>query len=219
MSFGYNPPPVTSPLDVWAQNVVTYLQRTASRLAFRRGDARTSEEGVILWDETNGYPVVSKGGEYQQIVLADGFAVMNQDVNITAAAINTAYKVPFDLVTAGGITLTGSPLTDITFAEGGLYLVAFTAQCSSTSGSTVNFRFWPRINGADATGSTIVASLHSRGATMVAARSAIFSVSAGDVLNAMWAVDSTGGYLHAHAATAYAPSAPSVTLSITRVRA
>jgi hypothetical protein len=219
MSFGYNPPPVTSPLDVWAQNVVTYLQRTASRLAFRRGDARTTDEGVILWDETNGYPVVSKGGEYRQIVLADGFAVFNQDADITAAAANTAYKIPLDLIVAGGITLTGSPLTEITFVEGGLYLVAFTAQCSSSSGSTVNFRFWPRINGADATGSTIVASLHHSGATMVAARSAIFSVSAGDVLNAMWAVDSTNGYLNAHAATAYAPSAPSVTLAITRVRA
>jgi hypothetical protein len=219
MSLGYSPPPVTSPLDVWAQNVVTYLQRTASRLAFRRGDARTTEEGVILWDEANGYPVVSKGGEYRQIVLADGFAVLNQDANITAAATNTAYKVPLDLVVAGGITLTGSPLTEITFAEGGLYLLAFTAQCSSTSGSTVNFRFWPRINGADAPGSTIVASLHHSGATMVASRSAIFSVAAGDVLNVMWAVDRTSGYLHAHAATAYAPAAPSVTLAITRVRA
>lgn len=219
MSLGYNPPPVTSPLDVWAQNVVTYLQRTASRLAFRRGDARTTEEGVILWDETNGYPVVSKGGEYRQIVLADGFAVFGQDADITAADINTAYKVPLDLVVAGGITLTGSPLTDITFAEGGLYLLAFTAQCSSTSSSQVDFRFWPRINGTNVEGSTIVASLHNNGATMVASRSAIFSVAAGDVLNVMWSVSSLQGYLRAHAATAYAPEAPSATLAITRVRA
>jgi len=219
MSFGYNPPPVTSPLDVWAQNVVTYLQRTASRLSFRRGDARTTDEGVILWDETNGYPVVSKGGEYRQIVLADGFAVFNRDADITAAAANTAYKIPLDLIVAGGITLTGSPLTEITFVEGGLYLLAFTAQCSSSSSSTVNFRFWPRINGTDAPGSTIVASLHNNGATMVASRSAIFSVNAGDVLNVMWAVDDTNGHLEAHAATAYAPAAPSVTLAITRIRA
>lgn len=219
MSLGYNPPPVTSPLDVWAQNVVTYLQRTASRLAFRRGDARTTEEGIILWDETEGYPVVSKGGEYRQIVLADGFAVFNQDADITAAAADTAYKVPLDLVVANGITLTGSPLTEITFAEGGLYLLAFTAQCSSTSSSAVNFRFWPRINGVDAPGSTIVASLHNNGATMVASRSAIFAVAAGEVLNVMWAVDDTRGRLKAHAGTAYAPAAPSVTLAITRVRA
>jgi hypothetical protein len=219
MSLGYNPPPVTSPLDVWAQNLVTYLQRTASRLAFRRDEARTSENGVLLWDETEGYPVISKDGEYRQIVLADGYAVFNQDADVTAAAIDTAYEVPLDLVTADGITLTGTPLTDITFAEGGLYVLAFTAQCSSTSSSQVDFRFWPRINGTNVEGSTIVASLHNNGATMVASRSAIFSVAAGDVLNVMWAVSRLDGYLHAHAATAYAPAAPSATLAITRVRA
>ena len=219
MSYGYNPPPVTEPLRVWAQNVVTYLQRTASRLAFRRDDARTAEDGIILWDETSGYPVVSKGGVYRQIVLAAGLAVLNQDADITAAAINTAYEIELDLVVGDGITLTGAPLTDITFVEAGLYLLAFTAQCSSTSSSTVNFRFWPRLNGVDSPSSTIVASLHNNGATMVAARSAIFTVSAGDVLNVMWAVDSTSGYLHAHPATAYAPAAPSVTLAITRIKA
>jgi hypothetical protein len=219
VSYGYNPPPVTEPLRVWAQNVVTYLQRTASRLAFRRDDARTAEDGIILWDETAGYPVISKGGVYRQIVLADGLAILNQDADVTAAAINTAYKVPLDLVVGDGITLTGAPLTDITFVEEGLYLLAFTAQCSSTSSSQVNFRFWPRLNGVDAPGSTIVASLHNNGATMVASRSAIFTVSAGDVLNVMWAVDSTNGYLHAHPATAYAPAAPSVTLAITRIKA
>lgn len=219
MSYGYNPPPVTEPLRVWAQGVVTYLQRTASRLAFRRDDARTTEDGVLLWDEVAGYPIVSKGGEYRQIVLADGLAVLNQNADVTAAAINTAYAIELDEVVADGITLTGTPLTDITFVEGGLYLLAFTAQCSSTAAAQVNFRFWPRINGVDVQGSTIVASLHNNGATMVAARSAIFTVSAGDVLNVMWAVDSTLGYLHAHAATAYAPDAPSVTLAITRIKA
>ena len=219
MTLGYTPPPVTEPLRVWAQNVVTYLQRTASRLAFRRGDARATEDGVILWDEINGYPVVSKGGEYRQIILGDGLAVFNQDADITAPAINTAYKIALDQVAADGIALTGTPLTEITFVEGGLYLLAFTAQCSSTAASTVNFRFWPRINGADLAGSTIVASLHNNGATMVTARSAIFTVAAGDVLNVMWAVDTLTGYLHAHPATAYAPAAPSVTLASTRIKA
>jgi hypothetical protein len=66
-------------------------------------------------------------------------------------------------------------------------------------------------------GSTIVASLHNNGATLVVSRTAIFNFAANDVLNVMWATDSTSGYLHAHAATAYAPAAPSVTLAITRV--
>lgn len=219
MSYGATPPPVTENLTLWAQNIVRYLQRTLARLQFKTADASAAEDGAILWDAVNGYPVVSKGSAWRQIVLADGYAILGQGADITAAAVNTAYKIPLDLVTASGVTITGSPLTEITFAEGGFYLLAFTAQCSSASSSAVNFRFWPRINGVDVSGSTIVASLHNNGATMVATRSAIFSMAAGDVLNVIWATDSTSGYLHAHVATAYAPSAPSVTLAITRVRA
>ena len=69
MSYGYNPPPWTGNLNVWASNVITYLQRVASRLAFKSDDARASENGVILYDNVNGYPVVAKDGEWRQIVI------------------------------------------------------------------------------------------------------------------------------------------------------
>jgi hypothetical protein len=219
MSYGVTPPPVTANINVWAQNIVNYLKRTASRLQFKIAGASASEDGTILWDGQGGYPIVSKGGEWRQIVLADGYAIFGQDADVTAAAVDTAYKIALDDIASAGITLTGSPLTDITFIEGGLYEIAFTAQISSTSSSTVNFRFWPRINTVDVGGSTIVASLHNNGATIVVSRTAIFSFAAGDVLNVMWATDSTNGLLKAHSATAYAPSAPSVTLAITRVQA
>jgi hypothetical protein len=202
---------------VWAQSIVNYLQRVASRLQFKPASASAADDGVILWDAAGGYPVVSKGGEWRQIILADGHAIFGQDADITAAAANTAYKIALDAVLLDDITLTGSPLTEITFVEGGLYSLSFSAQISSTSGSTVYFRFWPRINGSDTAGSTILASLHNNGATTTVSRTAIFSVSAGDVLNVMWATTSTSGYLHAHAATAYAPASPSVTLVISRI--
>lgn len=213
------PPVIGNQWQVWAEDLRRYLARAQSQLSAREATSSANEDGVILWDRANGYPVVSKDGVFRQIVLADGYAIFSQDTDITAAAANTAYKIALDNIAAQGITLTGSPLTEITFVEGGLYSLAFTAQISSTSGSTVNFRFWPRINNVDVTGSTIVASLHNNGATLVVSRTAIFSVSAGDVLNVMWATDRTNGYLHAHAATAYAPAAPSVTLSIHRIQA
>jgi hypothetical protein len=219
MSYGSAPPPVSADLHLWAQKVVAYLRQSAARLQYKASGTSAVNDGSILWDADNGYPVVSKGNVWRQVVLADGYAILSQDVNITAAAANTAYKIPLDLITANGITLTGSPLTEITFAEGGFYLLAFTAQCTSTSGSAVELRFWPRINGTNVSGSTIVASLHNNGSTFVASRSAIFSVAAGDVLNVMWATNSTAAFLEAHAATAYAPASPSVTLAITRVRA
>lgn len=219
MSYGATPPPVTANLNLWAQNIVMYLRRNLSRLQFKPSDASAADDGTILWDAVGGYPVVSKNGAWRQIVLADGYAIFGQDADVTAAAANTAYKIALDNIDAQGITLTGSPLTEITFVEGGLYWLAFTAQIESTSGSAVEFRFWPRKNGTDITGSTIVASLHNNGATIVVSRTALFQLAAGDVLSVMWATSSTSGSLKAHAATAYAPSAPSVTLAITRVRA
>lgn len=216
MRFGV--PPISADLGAWANDLRRWLARTWDNLTFKDADASATQDGTMLWDPTGGYPVVSKNNVWRQIVLADGYAIFGQDVDVTAAVVDTAYKVPLDNIASQGITLTGSPLTDITFAEGGLYSLSFAAQIASTSASQVDFRFWPRINTVDITGSTIVASLHNNGATFVVSRTAIFSVAAGDVLNVMWAVSSTNGRLKAHAATAYAPSAPSITLNIVRVQ-
>jgi hypothetical protein len=213
------PPVIGGEWKVWAEDLRRYLGKALSQLAAKEANSSATEDGIILWDRVNGYPVVSKGNEWRQIVLADGYAIFSQDVDITAAAADTAYKIALDNIAAQGITLTGSPLTEITFVEGGLYQLAFTAQIASSSGSQVDFRFWPRINTSDVTGSTIVASLHNNGATTVVSRTAIFSINAGDVLNVMWATDSTNGRLKAHTATAYAPASPSVTLAIARVQA
>lgn len=213
------PPVIGERWQIWAEDLRRYLGRVQSQLSAREATSSANEDGVILWDRTNGYPVVSKGGVFRQILLADGYAILGQDADITAAAANTAYKVALDGIALQGITLTGSPLTDITFVETGLYEISFTAQISSTSASAVEFRFWPRINNVDVTGSTIVASLHNNGATIVVSRTAIFSMTANDVLNVMWATTSTSGSLKAHAATSYAPASPSVTLAITRVQA
>lgn len=212
------PPVIGERWQIWAEDLRRYLGRVQSQLSAKEATSSATEDGVILWDRTNGYPVVSKGGEFRQILLADGYAILGQDSDITAAAADTAYKVALDGIALDGITLTGSPLTDITFEEAGLYSLSFTAQITSSSSSTIEFRFWPRINNNDVAGSTIVASLHNNGATIVVSRTAIFTVAAGDVLNVMWAVSSTSGTLKAHAATAYAPASPSVTLAINRVQ-
>jgi len=212
-------PPIGPDLAQWGRQLSSYLSRQLPRLFTKTADDNASENGILLWDQVDGYPTVSKNGEWRQVVLADGYAFLGQDADITAAAVNTAYAITYDTpAMSSGITL-GTPASRITFAEGGTYILAFSAQVTSTSSSTVSFRFWPRINGTDVAGSTIVTNLHQNNATNVVSRTAVFSVSAGDYLEVMWAVDSTSGYLHATAATAYAPSAPSTSLSITRIRA
>ena len=213
------PEPSGDDWKTWARRLMLFLGQTRVPLVQQTGDETASDDGLLMWDREGGYPVVSKSGEWRQLVLADGYAFLSQDADITAAAVDTAYSITYDApAMSSGITQ-GTPASRITFAEGGVYVLAFSAQITSTSGSTVAFRFWPRINNTDVAGSTIVANLHQNGATTVVSRTAIFNVNAGDYLEVMWSVDRTTGYLHATAATAYAPSAPSTSLSITRIRA
>ena len=214
------PPPVSRDLRQWAESIRRYLGLALDQMGYRSATSSASENGVLLWDNEFGYPVVSKDGEFRQLVIANGYAQLSQDADITAAAVDTAYPITYDTPSfADGVSLDGTNPERVVFEEGGIFLLSFTAQISSTSGSTVTFRFWPRINGVDIDGSTIVARLHQNDASTVVSRAALFQVSAGDYIEAMWATDSTNGYIHAFPGTAYAPSAPATTLSVTRVRA
>ena len=214
------PSPILPPLGPdwkqWGRQLTQYLQRNLSKLGFKTDEDNPSENGVILWDNVNKYPVVSKDGEFVQIVLEDGQYSAAVTTDQTAASTNTAYALTYTSSIADGIT-NGTPASRIVFDESGQYMISFSAQISSTSSSTVNFWFWPRINGTDVTGSTMKNALHQNGAVLVVSRSAIFDVNASDYLEAMWAVDDTNGFLSAAAATAFAPAAPASTIAITRL--
>jgi len=209
-------PPIGDNIKAWGNNLTAYLRRQLPRLYFKTADDNPSENGVILWDDENGYPVVSKNGAFVQIVLEDGQYAGAVTTDQTAASTNTAYALTYTSSIAEGVT-NGTPASRIVFAEAGQYMISFSAQIASTSSSTVNFWFWPRINGTDVTGSTMKNALHQNGSVLVVSRSAIFDVSANDYLEAMWAVDSTSGFLDATAATAFAPAAPASTIAITRL--
>jgi len=209
-------PPFTENTKAWAENLRRYLARALNQLDAKDASSAASEDGVILWDRENKYPVVSKDGAFVQIVLEDGQYAGAVTADQTAAAINTAYALTYTSSIAEGVT-NGTPASRLVFEEAGQYMISFSAQIASTSSSTVNFWFWPRINGTDVTGSTMKNALHQNGSVLVVSRSAIFDVSANDYLEAMWAVDSTSGFLDATTATAFAPAAPASTIAITRL--
>jgi hypothetical protein len=203
-------------LSKWAENLQRYLGRALDQLGFKETYSSASENGVMLWDNVNGYPVVSKNGEWVQVVLEDGKYSGAVTTDQTAVAINTAYALTYTSSNAHNIS-NGTPASRIVFDEAGQYMISFSAQIASTSSSTVNFWFWPRVNGSDVTGSTMKNALHQNGSVLVVSRSSIFELNAGDYLEAMWAVDSTNGFLDATAATAFAPAAPASTIAITRL--
>ncbi len=211
-----NLPAITDNTRVWGESFRRYLAKALNQVDAKDQYSSAAEDGVLLWDRENGYPVISKSGEWRQIVLEDGQYSGAITTNQTAASINTAYALTYTSSIADGIT-NGTPASRIVFDEAGQYMISFSAQISSTSSSTVNFWFWPRVNGSDVVGSTMKNALHQNGSVLVVSRSAIFELNAGDYLEAMWAVDSTDGFLDASVATAFAPAAPSSTIAITRL--
>ena len=218
MSF-YGAPPVGPDFKVWAEKFSAWLTSTRSFLTHRREYESAAEDGILMWDRENLWPVVSRSGVWRQIVLANGVAHLEITSDQTAASANTAYPLTFAIMAGSvGVTL-GTPASRIVFAEGGAYTLSFTAQTHSSSGSTVNFWFWPRLNGVDIVDSAMQNTLHQNNATMIVSRTQIFNVNAGDYLEAYWATDSTNGSLQHHAANAFAPATPAATLAISRVNA
>lgn len=211
-------PPIGDNIKAWGTNLTAYLRRQLPRLYFKTADDNPSENGITLWSDDDGYPVVSKSGEFRQIVLEGGHATFIRSTNVTAASADTAYSVTYD-APSGNFKIDRDATNNerIVFDEGGEYLISFTAEITSSSASDVVFYFWPAINGTNVSGSTIVTTLHNNGATLVVSRSAIFDVSDDDYLEVKWAVSRTDGSLNATAATSFSPASPASTLAITRI--
>lgn len=83
-------PPVTgSDWQPWARQLRTFLQRGLSLLQRKDGDSRAAEDGIILWDAANGYPVISTGGDFEQIPVFG-------NVPASASATGTAGQMAWD---------------------------------------------------------------------------------------------------------------------------
>ena len=213
-------PPIGDNIKAWGNNLTAYLRRQLPRLYFKTADDNPSENGVTLWDDDEGYPVVSKEGEFRQIILEGGHATFIRSTDVTAASADTAYSITYD-APSGNFKIDRDATNNerIVFEEGGEYLISFTAEIRSSSSSDVTFYFWPALNGTNVDGATIVTTLHQNGANIVVSRSAIFDVNDDDYLEVKWAVSSTNGSLNSTAATSFAPASPASTLAITRIHA
>jgi uncharacterized protein YjdB len=135
----------------------------------------------------------------------------------TQTTTNTAKAITWNTTAYSKHIAIGTPTSRIVFSKAGKYKIDFTAQLSSASANAKTFWFWPRINGTDITGSTMRITLHDNSEAKTVARSGIFQINNGDYLEAMWAADNLDTSLETYAATAFAPSVPSVTLMVMSV--
>jgi len=210
-------PPIGPDLRQWGRQLTIYLQQNLAKLGFKTSTDNPSENGVILWDNVNGYPVVSKNGEFRQIVLEDGHADFMKTADVVPAVANTAYKLTYDAPVGNDGITQGTPASRIVFEEAGEYVISFSAQISSTSASTVHFYFWPSVNGTDVANSAMTTALHQNNATLVTSRTQIFTVAANDYLEVNYMIDNTDGFLNYTAASSPVPAIPASTLAITRL--
>lgn len=211
------PLPLGNDWKTWSRQLTSFLSSAIPNLGHKTDQDNPSQNGTLLWDDVNEYPVVSKNGEWRQIVLEDGHYNGGITTDQTAAAVNTAYALTYTASSNDGIANDGTNPSRLVVEEAGEYMISFSAQISAGSSSSVDFYFWPRVNGTDAAGSTMVNTLKNNGARLVVSRTAIFNFAAGDYLEAMWAVSDTNGFLDATAATAFCPAAPASTIAITRM--
>jgi hypothetical protein len=195
-----------------------FMSQTRSPLVQRTGGESAADDGTLMWDRSYEYPVVSKGGEWRQIVVEGGQANFVKTSDVTPALANTAYKLTYDAPSGNTKITQGTPASRIVFEEAGEYVLSFSAQISSTSASTVHFYFWPTINGSNVNGAMTTA-LHQNNATVVTSRTQIFTVAANDYLEVNYMIDNTDGFLNYTAASSPVPAIPSSTLSITRTHA
>jgi hypothetical protein len=191
------------------------MSQTRSPLVQQTGGESAADDGTLMWDRSYEYPVVSKGGEWRQIVVEGGQANFVKTSDVTPALANTAYKLTYDAPSGNTKITQGTPTSRIVFEEAGEYVLSFSAQISSTSASTVHFYFWPTINGSVVDGAMTTA-LHQNNATVVTSRTQIFTVAANDYLEVNYMVDNTDGFLNYTAASSPVPAIPSSTLAITR---
>ena len=213
-------PPLTQNLEQWAENIRRYLGKALNQLDAKDQYSSAAEDGVILYDRVNDYPVVSRNNEFRQIVLEGGHVKLMRTTAQTAASPNTAYSITYDAPTNKfKIDRDSSNNERIVFEEAGEYLLSFTAEITSSSASSVKFYFWPAKNGTNIANMTVVKTIHNNGGTMLASRAFLLELAANDYIEMKWAVDSTNGSLGVTAATSFSPASPASTLAITRIHA
>lgn len=213
-------PPYTPDIQAWAENIRRFLGKALNQLDAKDQYSSASEDGVILYDRVNDYPIVSRNGEFRQIVLEGGHAKFIRTTAQTAAAINTAYSITYEAPTNKyKIDRDATNNERIVFEETGEYLLNFTAEITASAAADIKFYFWPAKNGTNIDNLAIIKTIHNNGGVMLASRTYLLELAANDYIEMKWAVDNTNGSLGTTAATSFSPASPSSTLAITRIHA
>lgn len=167
----------------------------------------------IISDAVNGVIFVRPTIEQQKY-----YGVFTKTTGQTPAATNTEYLLTFDNTQLSNGIAIGTPASRITVPQSGLYNFDATIQLTSGSSSAKNIWVWWKKNGSNVPNSARIVTSDINNGYIPIALSEFFSLAANDYMEIAFASDSTNITVDAVAATAFAPSAPSIVLNVTQVQ-
>lgn len=146
------------------------------------------------------------------------YGVFVKSTDQSPAAINTEYLLTFDSTEISNGVAIGTPTSRIIVPASGLYRLDANLQLTSGSSSAKNVWVWFKKNGTAIPNSArLVTSDLNNGYIPLAMQEPV-SLDANDYIELAFAADSTAVTVDNVAATAFAPSAPAVILSVTQVQ-
>ena len=203
--------------QTWAVGDILYASATtAGRFTKVRPTAPNvviSVAAVIKVGTTDGEIMVRP-----TIPLGLDYGTFSSNVDQTLGAINTGTAITYSTTEISNGVSIGSPTSRLVVAEAGFYQVSASIQLTSSSASAKNVYFWLDKNGTAVPDTTRAVTLSAN--SQLFPFSVLYDVSlqATDYIRVMWASDSTDVTLDALAASAFAPAAPSVIVSVTQIQ-
>jgi hypothetical protein len=202
--------------ETWSVGDILYASPTTAGLL--TNVRPTAPNGVIVIaavltvDATNGEIMVRP-----TVPIGLGYGSFDATVDQTLGAINTATAITLTntLVTNGVTLSSGSRLNVV---EAGYYQIDATIQLTSTSASAKNIFFWLRKNGTNVGDSTRAVTIDANNGYLPISLNYTISLAATDYVELYWAANDTNVLLDALAASAFAPSAPSVLVNVSQLQ-
>ena len=212
------PPPQGPRWQGWAERMNAYLRRNVGRLGFLRGGETASDDGIMAFDPDEKHATITKEGAFVPLAFGhNSYMAAWTNATLTASAADTETLISWTNEVGTHINIDDTNTTRINFPYAGIYKLEFSCEIQSGNSSSKTIYIWPKKNGTNMANSTMVHTIKSSGESKVLTRSGIFTVAAGDYIEAAFSVSDTGLTIDGTAASSPYPAAPSAQILVTEI--
>lgn len=146
------------------------------------------------------------------------YGSFDSNTDQTVAAINTATPITLNTTLSSNGISVGTPTSRLVVDEAGFYKIDANIQLTSTNSSAKNIYFWLRKNGTNVSDTTRVVTSDINNGFVPIGLSYSISLQANEYVELYWASSDTAVRLDALTSSAFAPSAPSVLVTMSQLQ-